>query len=96
MKLFRQMRLKLAKETLQERRRLPSHWSSSHSQLWSAIRYIHVATPSKPHVDADPFVWTSDDRALDLWELSREPFTAEAWRKRGEKKAASAVAADRK
>jgi hypothetical protein len=95
-KLFRQMRFKLAKQTLQERHRLPSHWSSSHSQLWSAIRYIHVATPSKPHVDADRFVWTSDDRALDLWELSREPFTAEAWRKRGEKKEASAVAADKK
>ena len=45
-KLFRQMRFKLAKETLQERHRLPSHWSSSHSQLWSAICHIHVATPS--------------------------------------------------
>ena len=80
-KLAHRMRFKPAKYTLQHRERMPSHWSSSHSQLWSAIRYIHKATPKKPTVDVDVWSWCEDGSSPDLTELSREPFTAVAWRK---------------
>ena len=72
-------------QTLAERHKLPSHWSCSHSKLWSAISYLCRRTSKKPVVDPDPAVWTYDGRPLDLKELSREPFVAEAWRKRGER-----------
>ena len=47
-KLVSCMRFRRAKLTLQERHKLPSHWSCSQTQLWSALRYLHVATPEKP------------------------------------------------
>jgi hypothetical protein len=95
-KLFVGMRFSLAKQTLSERHNLATHWSCTHRQLWSVIRYLHVATPRKPRVDANPVMWTSDGRALDLTELSREPFIAIAWRKRGEKQEALATLEDKK
>ena len=52
--------------------------------MWSALSYIHIATPAKPIVDKDLWVWTHDGSKLDLMEKCREPFTAAAWRKRRE------------
>ena len=90
-KLSRNMRFKQAKVTLAERHKLPSHWSCTHRRVWSAIRYLHVPSSKKPVVDTTLVVWTHDGRDLDLTELAREPFAAEAWRKRRE--AAEAKAA---
>ena len=95
-KLFEQRRFKIVKRTLRERHFLPSHWSCTHTQLWSAIRYVHVATPKKPIIDAAPAVWTSDSRGLDLVELSRVPFRADAWRKRREKAEGDAAVLEKK
>ena len=83
-KLSQKMRFKQAKRTLMERHQIPSHWSCSHTQVWSALRYIYIATPTKPTVDKDLWVWTHDGSKLDLVEKSREPFMAAAWRKRRE------------
>ena len=83
-KLSHKMRFKQAKRTLIERHRIPSHWSCSHTQVWSALSYIHIATPAKPIVDKELWVWTHDGSKLDLMEKCREPFTAAAWRKRRE------------
>ncbi len=44
-KLNANMRFKQAKLTLRMRHKLPSHWSCTHRQLWSALRYLFVATP---------------------------------------------------
>ena len=90
-KLNGRMRFKQAKLTLQVRCQLPSHWSCSHTQLWSAIRYIHVPSPKKPVVDTQPHIWTKDGASIDLVELSREPFVAMAWRKRRETAEAKAI-----
>jgi hypothetical protein len=83
-RLSEKQRFKLAKQTLQERHKLPSHWSCTHTQLWSALRYVHVATPKKPDVDKDVLQWTCDGRVLDLDEKSKVPFVAVAWRRRRE------------
>ncbi len=75
------------KKTLRHRYGLPSHWSCSHTQLWSAVRYGFFPSPKKPHgIDPAPISWTYPDGApLDLFEESQEPWLAEAWRKRREK-----------
>ena len=69
-KLGFNMRFGRAKLTLQERHELPSHWSCSQAQLWSALRYLHVATPKKPVVDTSKWVWAHDGHEIDLTEMS--------------------------
>ena len=91
-KLRHRMRFMPAKATLQQRHHVPSHWSSTHSQLWSAVRYIHVPSPKKPRVDPDIWTWTEIANGVDLTELSREPFTAQAWRQAREAREAKAAA----
>ena len=86
-KLNTAMRFKPFKATMLQRHHLPSHWSRTHSQLWSAIRYTTVATAKKPDVDPSPSVWSKGQKPVDLFELGREPYVAEAWRKRAEAKA---------
>ena len=85
-KLARNFRFGAAKRTLQERHSLPSHWSCTHSQVWSAMRYLYIGTPTKPEVDQEPWQWAADGSALDLFALSQEPFKADTWRKRREAK----------
>ena len=46
-KLLQQRRFKVVKQTLRERHLLPSHWYCTHTQLWSAIQYVHAATPQE-------------------------------------------------
>ena len=77
-KLGFNMRFGRAKLTLQERHKLPSHWSCSHAQLWLALLCLHVATPKKPVVDTSKWVWAHDGHEIDLTEMSRQPFMASA------------------
>ncbi len=81
-----------AKRTLRERDGLACHFSSSHTQLWSAVRYGFIATLSKPDVDQSPFMWAVDDTwptglALPgskgwscLFEASQRPWAADSWK----------------
>ena len=95
-KLSEKMRFKQVKLTLQERHKLPSHVSCSHAHVWSAVRYLHVATPRKPDTDKALDVWTWDGRSLDLDEISKEPFIAKAWDQRRVKLEAAAVLQEKK
>ena len=88
-KLARTYRWKNIKRTLLERHKLPSHFSSSHRLLWSAMRYCYIETPKKPNVDTAPWLWTpawtgfaSEQTKVDLFDLSQEPYRADSWRKR--------------
>ena len=47
---------------------IATHWSSTHTQLWSAVRYLHCTTSHKPVVDKKPEIWTRDGRKLNLYE----------------------------
>jgi len=92
-KLVKTFRFKRAKQTLQMRHLLPSHFSCSHTLLWSAVRYGYIGTPKKPDVDESPWVGTpswagfaKDSATVDLFELSQEPFRPGSWRKRREEK----------
>ena len=88
-KLRRGQHFASAKKTLQVRHSMPSHFSCSHTQLWSAIRYGHIETPAKPQVDETPWIWTPtwtgfahEQEVVDLFELSQQPWNADVWRKR--------------
>ena len=94
-KLASQQRFSAAKRTLQQRHRLPSHWSGTHTQWWSAVRYGHSGTEKKPAVDKEAWRWTRDGHELDLFEDSQQPFKAEAWRARREKRDREAAAEQR-
>ena len=92
-KLVGAYRYKRAKQTLRDRHALPSHFSCSHTLLWSAVRYGYIETLKKPDVDDSPWVWTptwsgfaKDTQTVDLFEMSQEPFRADSWRKRREDK----------
>ena len=85
-----------AKRALRERHGMPSHWSCTHSQMWSALRYCIIPSPTKLVVDSAPHQWTHDNCALDLFESSREPFQAGAWRKRREERDKSYAALQKK
>ena len=54
LKLSRPFRFAGAKRALQDRHGLPSHWSCTRSQVWSAMRYLYIGTPTKPDVDDEP------------------------------------------
>ena len=63
---------------------IATHWSTSHSQLWSAIRYLHCTTEHKKVVDRQPELWTRDGRKLNLYDESQEPWQAAAWNRKRE------------
>ena len=67
------------KEALRRRWAIATHWSTSHTQLWSAIRYVHCTPQRKRVVDKQTEVWTRCGRKLNLYEESQEPFQSEAW-----------------
>ena len=84
------------KRTLRERHNLPSHWSCTHTQFWSAVRYGFIPSPRKPAVDPTPFQWTKDGQVLDLFAVSQEPYQAEMWRRRRESRDKEAAKCDDK
>lgn len=75
-----------AKHTLRVRDYLACHFSSTHSQFWSAVRYGYVPTLSKPSVDEQPLSWSqlSGWNALDLFAQSQRPWNADIWKRRRE------------
>ena len=84
-KFFQQMRFGAAKRTLRERDHIASHWSCSHTQWWSALRYLVFPTLKKPIIDKkDRHVWTWNGEALDLFHESQEPWMAQTWKRRRE------------
>jgi hypothetical protein len=67
------------KQAMRERHGIATHWSTSHVKFWSIVRYVHCTTEHKKVVDRDPFIWTRDNRKLNLFKESQEPFQAAAW-----------------
>ena len=69
---------------MRRRHAIATHWSTSHKQLWSAVRYVHCTRLGKETVDRKPLVWTQDDRKLNLHDEANEPFQAAAWNRKRE------------
>ena len=73
-----------AKRTLRARDHIASHWSCSHSQVWSALRYNVIPSATKPVVDGQPWTWTKDGSLMDLFAESQQPWQSCAWKRRRE------------
>ena len=71
---------------------MATHWSSSHSQWWSALRYCAIPTLMKPVVDGSPWPWSDDGSPIDFFGESQRPFRANAWKRRREEVEKSAAA----
>jgi hypothetical protein len=74
----------VAKRTLRERDRLPSHWSCSHTQWWSAVRYGVMPSLAKPEVDNDRITYCADGSEVDVFADAQRPWNADVWVKRRE------------
>jgi hypothetical protein len=90
LKLSAQSRFLPLKLALRQRGGFATHWSTTHSLFWSAVRYGHTASLRKPAVDASPLVWTQSGAGLNLFEESQEPWNANAVKRRREQAAAAA------
>ena len=95
-KLSQNMRFLAAKRTLRARYGLASHWSSSHTQLWSVARYLTCPTAKKPDADSSRLASSAPGVAFDVFEDAQEPFNARAWTKRREQKDTEADVHDEK
>ena len=90
--LARQMRFAACKRTLLEKHGLVAHFSSTHTQWWSAVRY-GMESEKKQVVDEQPLSWVLEGQPpMDLFEDSQEPYMAAAWRERRERKDRAASA----
>ena len=87
-----------AKRTMRERYHIATHWSCSHAQFWSALRYITTPSEKKPVVDKaeDLHVWTHNGVEIDLFAMSQQPFMAQAWKRRREANDRAAGAGNKK
>ena len=94
-RLTRQMRFLPFKHTLRFRHHVCTHWSCSHRQWWSVVRYGTVPTPRKAEIDDAPYKWSADGVDFDLFEDSQQPFNAHAWRARREKQDCEASKKDK-
>ena len=90
LKLTKKMTFLPLKLALRHRSGLASHWSPTHTQWWSAVRYGTFATERKTFVDEGPLVWVASGGELNLYEESQEPFNAAASKRRREAAAARA------
>ena len=96
-KTFKKQRFLLPKRTLRQREGIASHWSCSHTQWWSALRYLVVPTEKKAEVDESLDVWTWNGQPLDLFAEAQEPWMAKVWKRRREcKEIAAAAGANKK
>ena len=72
------------KLALRHRSGLASHWSTSHSDLCTAVRYGYFVTNHKPNPDPKPLGWVASGEPFDFYKESQEQFDAGVWRKRRE------------
>ena len=82
------------KRALLRRHGIATHWSTSHSEFWSALRYCCFPSPKKPEASLDKasLSWSASGVTEDLFEESQEPATARALKKRRESKVMEAAA----
>ena len=79
------------KLALRHRSGLASHWSSTHTEWWSVVRYDTFTTATKPKIDEEPLVWQANGGELNLFEESQEPFIARVAKRRREQAATKAA-----
>ena len=77
---------------LRSRHQLAVHFSLTHREWWSALRYLTHTTKKKLEVDGDRAVWLAPGESFNAFEESQEPFNARSWRAKREKRDMNAAA----
>ena len=90
LKLSAKSRFMPYKLALRRRSHLASHWSTTHAQFWSAVRYLVAHSDRKPVVDLHVLTWPPE---MNMFEEAQEPFNAKALKQRREAKALAPPAA---
>ena len=90
--LFDACRWVAAKRTLRLRHSLAGHFSCTHREWWSVLRYGVFPSEHKPHVDQDYLVWFAEGETCDVFAESQQPYNSKAWRGRREQKDKEAAA----
>ena len=72
------------KQALRNRSGFASHWSTTHTEWWSALRYLVHTTEHKPVVDEERVVWTHNGESINVYEESREAWNAGVLKRRRE------------
>ena len=67
------------KLALRQRHGIATHWSTSHREFHTIVKYLHQTSEHKPVVDRDPLVWTRDGRKLNLFDECNEPWQVKGW-----------------
>lgn len=76
------------KLALRQRSGLASHWSCTHTEFCSAVRYGYFTTDHKPEVDMKPLGWSIGGEGFNFYDESLENWNAAAYRKKRENAAA--------
>ncbi len=68
------------KRALLQRHGLASHWSVTHTGYWSTVRYLAMASPTKPleSLDHHPVLWARCGQHPPVQDCCYEPVTARA------------------
>ena len=72
------------KKALRSRSRLASHWSTSHTEFCSVLRYCTHTSDKKLAVDEEALSWSHNGDEVDLFGESNEHYSAAARKKRRE------------
>ena len=81
------------KRALKSRYQLAAHFSCSHREWHTALRYLVFVTTKKLEVDADRVVWLAPGETFNAFKESQEPYCAKAWQAKREKRDMNAGAA---
>ena len=92
--LYRPCRFEAVKRALRVRHKLAAHFSCTHREWWSALRYLTHTTKKKLEVDGDREVWLAENESFNAFKESQEPWCAKAWRAKREKRDMNAAADD--
>lgn len=90
--LYEACRWAAVKRALRVRHRLAAHFSCSHREWWSALRYLVHTSAKKTVVDDQREVWKAPGESFDPFEESQQPYNADCWRAKREKRDKEAAA----
>jgi hypothetical protein len=78
--LYQPYRWPAVKRALRNRYRLVAHFSCTHKEWWSVLRYVTHTTDKKPIVDSGRVVWLAQGESFDAYKESQQSYDARVFR----------------
>ena len=89
--LYAPSRWPAVKRALRTRCKLVGHFSCTHKEWWSVLRYVTHTTEKKTVVDSAREVWLAPGESFDAFKESQQAYNACAWRAKREKREMTAA-----